>query len=133
VIPFFSGAAWPNGDQRIWLFAGTDGRSRLYQNDLSAPAALFNSWGSNLAALHSGCGSGWQLLVSASGDTTRPDSVQALEIAGREALPVSAPIDLAGSILALWTSGKGSETVNAVMQSPATGKYEAFILTVSCN
>jgi hypothetical protein len=133
VIPFFSGAAWPNGDQRIWLFAGTDGRSRLYQNDLSVPAALFNSWGSNLAALHSGCGSGWQLLVSAPGDTTRPDSVQALEITGREALPISAPIDLAGSISALWTSGKGSETVNAVMQSPATGKYEAFILTVSCN
>lgn len=133
VLPFFSGAAWPNGDQRMWLFAGTDGRARLYQNDLSAPAALFNVWGSNLAALHSGCGSGWQLLVTASGDTTRPDSVQAMEIAGREALPVSAPIDLAGSISALWTSGKGSETVNAVMQSPATGKYEAFILTVSCN
>ena len=133
VIPFFSGAAWPNGDQRMWLFAGTDGRARLYQNDLSAPTAQFNAWGSNLAALHSGCGSGWQMLVSGPGDTTRPDSVQAVEIAGREALPVSVPVDLAGSISAMWTSGKGSETVNGVMQSPATGKYEAFILTVSCN
>lgn len=132
VIPFFSAAAWQTGDSRQWLFAGTDGRARLYQYDLSAPAAIFNGWGSNMAAVHSNCGSAWQALVSAPTDSVRPDSVQAVEIVGREALPVSAAVELSGPVQALWSSGKNSESANGVLQSPATGKYEAFTLSVSC-
>jgi hypothetical protein len=132
VLPFFSAATWQAGDTRQWLFTGTDGRTRLYQYDLSSPAALFNIWGSNIAAVHSGCGSGWQLLVSAPTDSVRPDSIQAMEIAGREALPVSSPVELSGAVQALWTSGKNSELAHGIMQSPATGRYEAFTLTVSC-
>ena len=133
VIPFFSAATWPTGDQREWLFAGTDGRARLYQRDLAAPAQVFSGWGSNLAVIHSGCGSGWQVVASGPNDSIHPDTLQALEIAGREPQPVSAPVDMAGPVSAIWTSGKNSETVNAVMRSPATGKYEAIVLTVSCN
>ena len=133
VIPFFSAATWPNGDQQQWLFAGTDGHARLYQRDLSAPAQVFNGWGSNLAAIHSGCGSGWQVVASGSNDSIHPDTLQAFEIAGREPQAVSATVDMAGPISAIWTSGKTSEAVNAVMHSPATGKYEAIVLTVSCN
>jgi hypothetical protein len=133
VVPFFSGAAWQNGDQRIWFFTGTDGRARLFQNDLSSPVATYNGWGSAVAAVHSNCGSGWQLLTSAPTDTIRPDSVQAVEIAGREALPVSAPVDLSGAVEALWTAGNYNQIVNGVMQSQASGKYEAFTLTVICN
>jgi hypothetical protein len=133
VVPFFSGALWSASDQKEWVFAGSDGRARLFQNDLSTPAALFNGWGSNLAAVHSNCGSGWQLLVTAPTDTAHPDSIQALEIAGREAQPVSAPIDLAGAVLALWPSGKNNEAANAVTYSPSSGKYEALVLTVTCN
>lgn len=132
VVPFFSGAAWQNSDQRMWLFTGTDGRARLFQNDLGTPVALYNSWGSAVAAVHSNCGSGWQLLMTAPTDTIRPDSVQAMEIAGREALPVSAPVDLSGAIEALWTASN-NQVVNGVMQSQVTGKYEAFTLTVTCN
>jgi hypothetical protein len=132
VIPFFSAAAWQNGDYHQWVFAGTDGRARLYQNELSAPAAMFTSWGSSVAAIHSGCGQGWQVLVSSPADSVHADSVLAVEIAGREALPVSSPVELSGAVQALWTTGKNSETVNAVMQSPESGKYEAFTLTVSC-
>jgi len=101
VVPFFSAAAWQTGDTHEWLFSGTDGRTRFYQYDLSAPAAIFGGWGSNMAAVHSSCGSGWQALVSAPTDSVRPDSVQAMEVLGREALPVSAPIDLGGPVQAL--------------------------------
>ena len=132
VIPFFSAAAWQVGDSRTWLFTGTDGRTRLYEYDLSAPATLLNGWGSNMAAVHSNCSSGWQALVSAPTDSVRPDSIQAVEIIGREALPVSAPVELAGPVQAMWTSGKNSETVNGVLESSVTGKYEAFTLSVNC-
>jgi hypothetical protein len=91
-----------------------------------------NGWGSNMAAVHSNCSSGWQALVSAPTDSVRPDSIQAVEIIGREALPVSAPVELAGPVQAMWTSGKNSETVNGVLESSATGKYEAFTLSVNC-
>jgi hypothetical protein len=132
IVPFFSAAAWQVGDTRQWLFSGTDGRTRLYQQDLSAPAAVFNGWGSGLAAIHSGCGSGSQALVSAPADSTRPDSIQAFEIAGHEAMAVSSGVELSGAIEALWTSGKNGETVNGVTRSPVTGIYEAFTLSVSC-
>lgn len=133
MAPFFSGAAWQNGDQRMWLFTGTDGRARLFQNDLGSPAATYNGWGSSLAAVHSTCGSGWQLLVTSPSDTIHPDSVQAVEIAGREALPASAPVELSGAVEALWTAGNYNQIVNGVAQSLTTGKYEAFTLTAICN
>ncbi|HSM87828.1 MAG TPA: hypothetical protein VLT16_16860 [Candidatus Limnocylindrales bacterium] len=132
VLPFFSVAAWQTGDSHVWLFSGSDGRTRLYQYDLSAPSAVFSGWGSDIAAVHSGCGSGWQTLVTAPTDSVKPDSVQAVEIIGREALPVSSTVELAGAVQAFWTAGKNGDTVNGVMQSPATGKYEAFTLSVSC-
>lgn len=132
VVPFFSGAAWQSGDQRMWLFTGTDGRARFFQNDLASPAAMYNGWGSAVAAVHSGCGSNWQLLVSSPTDSIHPDSVQAIEIAGREALPVSTPVDLSGAVEALWAAGNSNQVVNGVMQSQVTGKYEAFTLTVIC-
>jgi hypothetical protein len=133
VVPFFSAATWPGSNQRQWLFTGIDGRARFYLNDLSTPAVTFSAWGSNVAVVHSGCSTGWQVLVSSSTDSVRPDSVEAVEVAGREAQIVSSAVDLAGPVSALWTSGKNSETVNGVMQLPSTGKYEAFILTVSCS
>ncbi|HLW51873.1 MAG TPA: hypothetical protein VKW06_03430 [Candidatus Angelobacter sp.] len=133
VPPFFSGAAWNSNDQRQWVFAGTDGRARLYLNDLATPATVLNTWGGNLAAVNSRCGSGWQLLVTTPSDITQPDAVQAIELNGREAIPVSAPIELPGSVTALWTAARNGESVNAVILSPTTGKYEASVLTVSCN
>jgi hypothetical protein len=132
VAPFFSGATWQSGDQHLWLFTGTDGHTRLFQNDLGTPIAMFNGWGSTLAPVHSVCGSGWQVLTSSPADTTRPDSVQAVEISGREALPVSAPVDLAGTVEALWIAGNYGQLVNGVLHSQQ-GKYEAFTLTVICN
>jgi hypothetical protein len=133
VNPFFAAAAWQNGDQRFWIFAGADGRARLFQNDLASPVATYTGWGSTLAAVHSTCGSGWQLLVSSPSDTIQADNVQAVEITGREALPVSAPVEIPGPVEALWTAGNYNQVVNGVAQSPATGKYEAFTLTAICN
>jgi len=132
VAPFFSGATWQSGDQRVWLFSGTDGHTRLFQNDLATPTAMFNGWGSTLAVVHSTCGSGWQLLTSAPTDSIRPDSIQAVEVTGHEALPVSAPLDLAGAVEALWTAGNYGQVVNGVLHLQS-GKYEAFTLSVVCN
>jgi hypothetical protein len=132
VSPFFSGAAAQNGNLRQWAFAGTDGRTRIFLGNLSATAIVLNDWGSNLAGLQSGCGSGWQILASAPGDLNRPDSVQAFEIEGRHQEPVSSAVDLNGPVIALW-SGDGQQNVHAVVQSLTTGKFEAWTMSLACN
>ena len=72
------------------------------------------------------------MLTSSPSDSTRADSVQAVEISAREALPASAPVDLPGTVEALWTAGNYGQLVNGVLHSQS-GKYEAFTLTVICN
>ena len=124
---FFSAAAWSSGETRQWLFAGNDGRARLYQNSLSSPAAVFNDWGSDVAAVRSSCGSGWQVLMT----PATGNSLQAVEIVNRDAVPVSSSLELSGAVRALWPSGNGQ--VRGITESAATGKYEAFALSVSCN
>jgi hypothetical protein len=131
VPPFFSIAAWQNGDKRQWLFAGTDGKARLYQGSLTSEPVVLNEWGSDVVAVHSGCSSGWQILVSSS-SSSHSDSIQAMEIVNGGAMPVSMTLEISGAVRALWPSGEENQTANAVVES-ATGKYEAYALTVSCN
>jgi hypothetical protein len=136
VPPFFSAAAWQSGDKRQWLFAGTDGKARLYQGnpDQGNPASepvVQADWGSDLVAVRSGCGSGWQILVSSS-SSSHSDSIQGVEIVNGSAMPVSIPLEIAGAVRALWPAGEENQTANAVVES-ATGKYEAYALTVSCS
>lgn len=132
VPPFFSAVSVQNGNLRQWAFAGTDGRARIFLNDIGAAAIVVNDWGSSIAAVQSGCGSGWQILASAPGDLNRPDSLQAFEVEGRQDEPVSSIIDLNGPVLAFWP-GENLQHANAVVQSVATGKFEAWSLSVSCN
>ncbi len=124
---FFSATAWQSGDTRQWLFTGNDGRARLYQNNLSSPASVFNDWGSDLVAVHSSCGSGWQVLMTPATN----NSLQAVEIANRDAMPVSSTLELSGAVRALWPSGSSGQ-VHGITES-STGKYEAFALSVSCS
>jgi hypothetical protein len=89
-------------------------------------------WGSDIAGVHSGCGSGWQILATGSSDGRNDsDTVRAFEIAGREPAAVSAPLDVSGTITALWTESGGTSAV-AVSHNSETGRYEAFRLILAC-
>jgi hypothetical protein len=132
VPAFFSGAGMQNGGSRQWVFAGTDGRARIFLNDISTAAITVNDWGSNLTGVQSGCGTGWQILASAPGDLNREDSIQAFEIEGRLVAAVSTGVDFDGPVLALWP-GENAQAAHAVVQSATTGKFEAWSVTVACN
>src|SRR5215470_2576770 len=132
VPPFFSAAAMQNGNSRQTVFAGTDGRARVFPNDATTAAIVVNDWGSNLTAVHSSCGTGWQILATAPGDLNRADSLQAFEIEGHQQSPVSPLLDLGGPVLAFW-QGESPQSTHAVVLSLATGKYEAWNLVVACN
>lgn len=132
VPAFFSAATMQNGNSRLLVFAGTDGRARIFLNDTSAAAVIVNDWGSNITAVHSSCGNGWQVLASAPGDLNRADSVQAFEIEGHQESPVSSILEFGGPVLALWP-GESPQAAHAVAQSLLTGKFEAWSLVVTCN
>lgn len=132
VAPFFSAALNQNGSSRQWVFAGTDGRTRIFLNDISVAAIVVNDWGNNVAVVQSGCGAGWQILATAPGDLNRTDSVQAFEIEGRHDEPVSSVLDLSGPVMAFWP-GENPQVAHAVVQSSTTGRFEAWNLSVACN
>ena len=112
--------------------AGKDGLARLFKSDdAKGPLATFSGWGSELAGLKSGCGSGWQILATRAGDYTTRDAVQAFEIADNKAVPVSPPFEFAGPVMALRAS-EGKDAAFAVVKNLETGHYEAHVLSLSC-
>lgn len=115
-----------------------DGLARIYE-DGPDPVAVFSGWGSEIASVHSGCGSGWQLLVTGKGDWTSADTIQAMEIQERKAHPVSPPIEFPGPVTALYplvtrSAGEGSPGPNtsAVIRNLQTGHYEAYRVSITC-
>jgi hypothetical protein len=130
VPPFYSAAEIPGRGGPTWVFAGVDGHVRLIEKG-AEPVATWEGWGSNIASLRSGCGKGWQLLATRPGDGTEPDAVQAFEVSGRRAVPVSAPVEFPGAVVEMWPAADGV-AVKAISRNLKTGNYEAFSLSISC-
>jgi hypothetical protein len=130
VPAFYSAAGIPRPAYTLWVFARTDGSVHLMDgvNDVGIRA---RDWGSDLAAVKSSCGAQTQLLVTGTGDSESADVVRAFEVADREPIEVSAPVELAGPITALWTSSD-ARSVTAVVRNLKTGNYDAFELAITC-
>jgi hypothetical protein len=126
---FYAAAALPRGSYALWLFAGTDGQVHLVDGITEQPVKL--NWGSDLVSVKTACGAGWQVLATADDADYSADSVRAYEMADREPVPVSAPMDFSGEITALWTEARGDSAI-AVVRNRETGEYEAFRLAVAC-
>jgi hypothetical protein len=129
IPPFYSAAAMGDANT-VWAFTGTDGRTRLYSS-FTQPPRVYSGWGSDIASIQSECGSKWQLVISKPGDRSQPDAVQAMEMAGGEPVPVSAMLEIPGSITAMWRAQDAS-AVNIITRDPATKRYEASTLTIDC-
>jgi hypothetical protein len=119
-----------------FLVAGRDGVLRLFEEGVE-PVASFPGFGGEVTSFHSGCGTGWQVLTTGTGDWTAPDKLQAVELRDEKLMPVSPPLSLEGPILALRAGQKNNELqpVNAVaiVHNLQTGRYEAYRLTVTCS
>lgn len=126
---FYSAAVIPRDRYALWLFAGVDGQFHLVDG-ISDQTAEWN-WGSDLASIHTTCGSGWQVLATNAGDQST-DGVRAYEFPDRDPVAVSSGIDFTGEITALWTEAKG-DTAIAIAKSPGNDDYEAIRVAVACN
>ncbi len=59
------------------------------------------------------------------------DSLRAFEIPALEAVPMSAPLAMDGTVTALWTSSDGKSAMAAVRN--AANEYEVDRVTALCN
>jgi hypothetical protein len=129
-VPFYSGAALPRDKYTLWIFGATDGSVHLLDGMTDQVMTKWG-WGSDIAGVRSGCGLGWQVLVTSRNDGTG-DTVQAFEIADREPVVASTVVEFPGSITALWTDPESASAI-AVAQNSETGRYEASRLSITCN
>lgn len=131
-LPRFYAAAWmPRvAGAAGLLVGGIDSKVQMVENGAVKPIAGTRDWGSDFAVLNTGCGSGWQIVASGSGEAAS-DSLRAFEVPALEAVPASAPLEVSGSVTALWPAPDARSAI-AVVRS-ATGAYEVDRVTALCN
>ena len=133
VPSFYSAAALPRGGYMLWAVAAVDGSVHVIDG-ITDQAIRGAHWGSDIAAVGSGCGQGLQLLVSGAADASHGayrDNLRAFEIRDREPVAVSAPLEFDGPITALWSDATGMGAT-AIVKREDTGWYEANRITVTC-
>lgn len=130
IDPFFSAAAVEETGRTVWVLAMLDGRDQTFDAALDPQGKGFTLWGSDITAVDGRCGTTSPILATRPGDGSEPDAVQAFALAGGAAVPLTAPVTFAGPVTALWPSGASSAL--AVARDLSTGKYGAYVLTVSC-
>ena len=129
VAPFYSAVSIPKSSYTLWVFASIDGSLQL-ADGMSKQSLTGLGFGSDLAAVRSTCGSGWQILSTSNSDNA-PDAIRAFEFPDREPVPVSPVLDFAGPVTSLWTDNNSSAAV-AVTHNLDSGRYEAYRLSISC-
>ncbi|HUI57882.1 MAG TPA: hypothetical protein VLY04_23055 [Bryobacteraceae bacterium] len=129
VPPFFSAASTEDQGRTVWLLAGVDGRTQIFDAAFE-PAGAVSGWGSDIAGTEARCAAGSQVLATRAGDRGQPDDIQAFAIVNRTAAAVAAAVDLPGPVTALWPSGGTS--VLAVVRDLRSGNYAAYVVTMVC-
>jgi hypothetical protein len=131
VPSFYSAAALPRSNYTLWVLAAVDGSLHLVDG-MTDQLIRGGKWGSDLAAVHSSCGTGTgtQLLASESGDSER-DGLRAFEIPDRDPVAASSAVEFGGRIVALWPETSGNAAA-AIVKRKDTGWHEAYRISISC-
>lgn len=129
--PFYSAALVPRAaGNAALLVGGVDGKAHLVENSALRAVSGTRDWGSDFAVVQSGCGTGTLVIASGSGAAAN-DSLRAYELPALEAVPASAPLNVDGTVTALWSAPDG-KSVYAVVRSTEDG-YEVDRVTALCD
>jgi hypothetical protein len=138
---FYDAAAIVRTTGTAMILSATSGQVVLIENGAQKRLAGTRDWGSDLVAVRSDCGSGVQVLASASGAAS-DDSVRAYEISGRDATPVSSPLEMGGALTAIWPFDdlrdatvvvRRSEIAPEVSVAGQQMDYEVYRVSAHCN
>jgi hypothetical protein len=131
LAPFYSAAELVRSGSSVYLFADIDGQVHLLEGGSYKALIGARDWGSDIAAVRSGCGSGTQVLASQAGSLPT-DSVGAYAIVDRQAMEASAAVNFDGPITAMWTAGDDASAI-IVAHSSQLSRSEAYRVSVACN
>jgi hypothetical protein len=133
--PFYTAVLLPRSDGGGELLNGIDGKVQFVAGGSLKPVTGARDWGSDFAALNSGCGAGTQIVASGSGEAIA-DSLRAYELPALEAIPASAPLAMDGTVTALWTAADNKSMIAVVRKQAVPGQaeiYEVDHVTANCN
>jgi hypothetical protein len=134
VPPFYSAAELPRSNYTLWALTSTDGSLHLVDG-MTDQLIRGITWGSEIAAIHSGCGSGAQLLVSESGSPER-GTLRVFEIPDRGPVAASPAVEFDGQITALWSETNVNNAIAVIRKNDRRndpGRYEAYRVSISCS
>jgi hypothetical protein len=133
--PFYAAALLPRPNGFGFLSNGLDGKVQLAEAGAVKTIAGARDWGSDFAVLTSACGAGTQVIASSSGDAAA-DSLRAYEIPGLEAVAVSAPLSMDGTVMSLISAPDAKGVLAVVRRSGLAGQadeYAGYRVTATCN
>jgi hypothetical protein len=129
--PFYSSAQIVrSASSTPLLVGGIDGKVQILENGKLKAVSGARDWGSDFAALHTGCGAGTQIIASGSGAAPN-DSLRGYELPAQEAIPISVPLAMDGAVTALAASPDGKSLI-AIVRT-AANQYEVDRVTANCN
>jgi hypothetical protein len=133
--PFYAAVLLPRADGAGLLLNGIDGKMQIVESGAIEAVTGTRDWGSDFAVLHSGCGTGSQIIASGAGQAIT-DSLRAYELPAREAIPTGDSLAMGGTVTALSTSADGKSVI-AILRKPAApghrDPYEVDRVTATCN
>jgi hypothetical protein len=137
-LPAFYSAALVPRAMGAWalVIGGIDGKVQVAENGTLKAVSGTRDWGSDFAAMQSGCGAGTQIVASGAGGAVGGDSLRAYEVPAQDAMAVSAPLSVNGTVMALSTAEDGKSVYAVVRIAGAAGQgesYEVDRVTASCN
>ena len=125
---FYSAVALPREKYVLWIFTAVDGSVHAVDG-MTDQVWRGVPWGSDVAAVHTGCGGGWQVVASGKTDTGN-DELKVYDVPDREPMAMSAGLSFPGRVTALW-AGAGAEALVVVRNGDA-GRYEAYRVGFTC-
>jgi hypothetical protein len=128
VPAFYSALALPREKYTLWVFASVDGTVHAVDG-MTDQVWHAVPWGSDAAAVHTGCGAGWQVAASGKTDTGN-DDLKVYDVPDREPMAMSAGLSFPGRITALW-AGSEAQAV-AVIHNEEASRYEAYRVLFTC-
>lgn len=121
----------PNTGSPVLLMNAVNGKMQLLDGNAVKAVNGTRDWGSDFAVMHSACNSGTQIVASASGEALN-DSLRAYELPALEAVALSAPLEMGGTVTALWTpQSPDTQGVLAIIRK-STKEYEVDRVTALC-
>jgi hypothetical protein len=134
LAPFYDAAVLNRANGTGLLVGGVDGSVVLAEGGVRKPVSGARDWGSDFALLNTACAqpAGSVVLVSGSGEAAS-DSLRAYSIPALEAIPVSAPLAVDGTVTATASSVRGVFAVVRNEDKSGSIHYEVLRVSAICD